>query len=191
MALQGLVNNNLGAVELLDETIVASGTSSITYDGIFDNDKFAYYTFNLNETILNDGSFNLSIFHRGGGSTLFGSTTTYNARIAGRLGSAMTLNTDGFTLSNGEIRLANYFPGITNSTSACIHVKFDIKPFNPQSTIHGFMSGKTHDNFYDIFNSYGTIDTLGTAVDGITLGWTESRFWTSGQVQVYGVKRDV
>ena len=82
MALQGRVTP--GSVELLEETIVSSGTASITYDGIFDNDKFAYYTVNLNETILNDGSFNLSIFHRGGGSTLFGSTTTYNARIAAR-----------------------------------------------------------------------------------------------------------
>ena len=68
MALQGRITP--GSVELLEETIVASGTSTITYDGIFDNDKYSEYTINLNETVLNDGSFNLSIKYRGGGSTL-------------------------------------------------------------------------------------------------------------------------
>ena len=41
MALQGRVAP--GSVELLEETIVSSGTASITYDGIFDNDKFACF----------------------------------------------------------------------------------------------------------------------------------------------------
>jgi hypothetical protein len=188
MALQGRITP--GSLELLEETIVASGTSTITYDGIFDNDKYSEYTINLNETVLNDGSFNLSIKYRGGGSTLFGSTTSYNARIAGRLGSTMTLNTDGFTLSGGEMRIANYIPAVTTSTSATMHFKLHIKPFNPQATIQGFWAGKTHDNFYDISNAYCTIDTLATAVDGIQLGWTEARYWVSGQIQVYGKKRD-
>ena len=190
MALQGLVNNNLGALELLQETIVSSGTSTITYDGIFRNDEFSEYTINLNNTVLNDGSFNLSINYRGGGSTLFGSTTTYNARIAGRLGSTMTLNTDGFTLSNGSMYIANYIPAVTSTTSSTMHFKLDVKPFNPQATIQGFWAGKTHDGFYDISNAYCTIDTLATAVDGIVLGWTDSRYWVSGQIQVYGKKRN-